>query len=67
VDRALIDDLRRRRPESLGVAIAEALYARAQGDAARARELVASLISERPELRTALARDPDLADLVEEP
>ena len=65
--RELLDDLRRARPESPGVAIGEALYARSQGDVESARELVASVISAHPELRTPLAQDPDLGSLVDAP
>jgi hypothetical protein len=65
--RQLLDDLRRARPESPGVAIGEALYARSQGHTEAARELVAAVISANPGLRTPLARDPDLGTLVEEP
>jgi hypothetical protein len=65
--RELLDELRRMRPESPGVAIGEALYARSQGDTEAAQALVASVISANPGLRTALAEDPDLGSLVEVP
>jgi hypothetical protein len=65
--RELLDELRRERPDSPGVTIGEALYARSQGHEGAARELLASLISTKPELGSVLAQDPDLGDLVEEP
>jgi hypothetical protein len=65
--RELLDELRRARPESPGVAIGEALYALAHGDSETAGQLLASVVSTHPELGTALSKDPDLGHLVSEP
>ena len=47
--------------------IGEALWAWSQGDDVTARELLSSVIAANPELRTPLARDPDLGQLLSRP
>jgi hypothetical protein len=51
----------------MGVKIGEALWARSRGDDSGARELLHSVISANPELRTPLEQDPDLGQLASEP
>jgi hypothetical protein len=62
--RAIVDDLRRARPDSAGVEIAEALLAAGRGDEAGARAMLSGLIAREPALARALAADPDLGSLV---
>jgi hypothetical protein len=65
--RELLDDLKRERPKSLGVQIAEALWALSRDDEGAARELLSEVLSANPELRMALEQDPDLGHLITEP
>ena len=55
----------RARPDSSGIAIAEALLAVGRGDADEARRTLAALVAAEPELRAPLAVDPDLGRLVD--
>jgi predicted Zn-dependent protease len=64
--RAILDDLRRERPDSPGLRFGEALLAAAQGDAAGAREWLAAAIEREPLLRGEAAREPLLAPLLGE-
>jgi hypothetical protein len=63
--RAIVDDLREARPDSPGVAIAEALLAAGRGDPEEASERLDAVVAERPELRGPLERDPDLGPLLD--
>jgi hypothetical protein len=65
--RRILDELRAARPDSVGIRIGEALFAVAQGNLAVARDELAALLEEDPSLRVALAQDPDLAPLLEDP
>jgi hypothetical protein len=65
--RRILDELRAARPDSAGVGIGEALFAVAQGNIALAREELAAVLAEEPNLRIALAQDPDLGPLLEDP
>jgi hypothetical protein len=62
--RRILDELRAARPDSAGVRIGEALFAVAQGNLAAAREELAGVLAEEPNLRSALAKDPDLGPLL---
>lgn len=63
--RAVLDDLRRERPDSPGLRFGEALLAAAQGDADAARRWLAEAVAREPLLRAEAAGDPLLAGLVE--
>lgn len=65
--RELLDELPRERPESPGVKVAEALGAHSQGEVGGARELLASVVAAKPELRAALEQDPGPGHLMAEP
>jgi predicted Zn-dependent protease len=65
--RRILDELRAARPDSAGVGIGQALFAVAQGNIALAREELAAVLAEEPNLRIALAQDPDLGPLLEDP
>lgn len=60
----IIDDLRRALPGDRGIDVGEALLAVAEGNESKARSIVAQLVAELPELRSVLARDPDLRGLL---
>jgi hypothetical protein len=62
--RRILDDLRQALPDSPGVAIGEALLAAATGDEATARRELRQLLERNPELRDALAEDPDLGPVL---
>jgi mannose-6-phosphate isomerase-like protein (cupin superfamily) len=62
--RAIVDELRAARPDSIGIEIAEALLALGRGEAGTAREIVAAVIAREPALAEALGGDPDLGPLV---
>ncbi|HEY2787921.1 MAG TPA: hypothetical protein VGI72_00630 [Gaiellales bacterium] len=64
--RAILDDLRRERPDSPGLRYGEALLAAAQGDAACAREWLVAAIEREPRLRDEAAREPLLAPILAE-
>jgi hypothetical protein len=64
-DRAVLDDLRRERPDSPGLRFGEALLAAAQGDADAARRWLAEAVALEPLLRAEAAREPLLAPLVD--
>jgi hypothetical protein len=64
VARQIVDELRRARPDSPGMQIAEALLAVGAGDTALATRKLREVLQEEPGLRTALSDDPDLAPLV---
>jgi hypothetical protein len=59
-----VEELRRARPDSPGIAIAEALLAVGAGDTALAERKLHEVLQEAG-LRTALSRDPDLAPLLD--
>jgi hypothetical protein len=63
--RRILDELRAALPDSAGVRIGEALFAVAQGNTAAAREELAAVLAEEPNLRVAVAQDPDLAPLLD--
>jgi hypothetical protein len=56
-----------RRPWPGTERVGEALFAVAQGNLAVAREELGAVLAEEPSLRVALAQDPDLAPLLEDP
>jgi mannose-6-phosphate isomerase-like protein (cupin superfamily) len=62
--RAIIDELRRERPDSPAVHLGEALFAAAQGDQAAARQRLAEGITTTPKLRDYALTEPSLAHLV---
>lgn len=64
--RAILDELRRERPDSPGLRFGEALLAAAQGDAAGARMWLAAATEREPLLRGEAAGEPLLAPLVPE-
>lgn len=64
--RAILDELRRERPDSPGLRFGEALLAAAQGDASGARMWLAAAIEREPLLRGEAAGEPLLAPLVPE-
>ena len=64
--RRILDDLARRRPDSAGIAIGEALLAVAQGDEAAAREHLRVAIEQDPSAVAGLSSEPDLAGLLDE-
>jgi predicted Zn-dependent protease len=64
--RAILDDLRRERPDSPGLRFGEALLAAAQGDAVAAREWLTAAIDREPLLRAEAVREPLLAPLLGE-
>jgi hypothetical protein len=63
--RRIVEELRRARPDSPGIPIAEALLAVGAGDTALAERKLHEVLQEEPGLRTALSRDPDLAPLLD--
>jgi mannose-6-phosphate isomerase-like protein (cupin superfamily) len=62
--RAVVDELEAVRPHSRGVGIGEAILALAAGDRAAAEAALSALLDREPDLREALAADPDLGPLV---
>jgi hypothetical protein len=64
--RAILDDLRRERPDSPGLRFGGALLAAAQGDAVAAREWLTAAIGREPLLRAEAVREPLLAPLLGE-
>jgi hypothetical protein len=62
--RAIVDDLRAVRPDSPGIAIADALLAVGRGDLEEARRTLRMVLTERPELRRPLEQDLDLGPLL---
>ena len=65
--RQIIDELGRELPESPGVDIAEALLLLGRGDLRAASATLAALLDREPDLREALASDPDLGPLLKGP
>jgi AraC-like ligand binding domain len=65
--RAILDDLRTTKPDSVGVHIGEALWEAAQGNFDTAREYLKTALSADPSVRAALQRDPDIGPLFEAP
>jgi hypothetical protein len=66
-DGAILDDLRATKPDSVGVAIGEALWEATQGDDEQAREHLQTALTADPTVRTALEQDPDLGPLLTGP
>ena len=64
--RAILDDLRATKPDSVGVHIGDALWEAAQGDPDTAREHLETALSADPSVRAALQEDPDLGRLLDE-
>jgi len=62
--RAVVDELQAVRPHSRGVGMGEAILALAAGDRAAAVAHLSGLLEREPDLRDALATDPDLGPLV---
>jgi len=62
---AILEDLRAVKPEGPVAAVAAAFLALARGDHESARETLAGLLAERPDLHDVLADDADLEPLLE--
>jgi len=60
----IIEELRQQLPGDRGIEVGEALLAVGRGDEARAREILAVLINDAPQLREVLSSDPDLRVLL---
>jgi hypothetical protein len=65
--RAILDDLRATKPDSVAVAIGEALWEATHGNDEQAREHLETALTADPTVRTALEQDPDLGPLLEGP
>jgi hypothetical protein len=63
---AILDDLRRSKPDGPVAEVAEAFRALARGDGPGARATLAHLLARRPDLRAVLADDADLEPLLDE-
>ena len=63
--RAVLEELRAERPDSLALLIGEALLLASQGDEAGARAALLAAIDRRPLLRAEAKREPLLAPLIE--
>jgi hypothetical protein len=63
---AILDDLRRTRPDGPVAEVAEAFLALARGDDDRARATLGKLLARRPDLRSVLADDADLEPLLDD-
>jgi mannose-6-phosphate isomerase-like protein (cupin superfamily) len=61
----ILDELRAAKPNSPTAGIADAFAALARGDRSAARAAVQRLLSDRPDLRSAIADDADLEPLLE--
>jgi mannose-6-phosphate isomerase-like protein (cupin superfamily) len=64
--RQIVDELRSVKPESPGVAIAEALLAIGEREDGLARRILHTVLGEEPGLRPTLERDPDLGPLLKD-
>ena len=64
--RRILDDLAKRRPDSAGIPIGEALLAVAQGDEASAREHLRAALEQDPSVRAGLRSEPDLGPLLDD-
>lgn len=62
--REILDDMGAQRPGDRAIDVGEALLAVGSGETTRAREIVRRLVSDCLEIRSALAADPDLAELL---